>query len=369
MKYSEMNIVTKRLFKDSPLGDAQVVNCYIDLGSMVQVIYNNPMLKINDPRELCSVILNLGAHIRAYFRAYHSVYSIIYFVYSDNEWDVLKKIYPEYLSRSNHKKNYREYNYVKDCMKLVKIISKYLPNTYYIESDSESDGVILATIWKEQSLDNNYPNIVFTRNIALAQLTTLDDKTFMYYKKIYKGYSVLYGVSYENVLINYLKFTGRYSPLYDNEGYIIIHVRNDIKDAKFYTKTNRSASISKKLKMMNPKYLGAFIAYTGLASRDITSRVNWQIALNALYNIEEYIPNPEWIYDHSNLSPAICKRISKDEFIQRYKIASSEYHASLYKQSIDYKLDYRLDSGNADELKYVNDHYFKDGDFIDLNRY
>ena len=91
--------VTRGLFKDSRLGNSQVVNCYIDLGSMVQVLYNNPTLKINDPRELSSVILNLGAHIRGYFRSYHEVYAILYFVYSDNEWDVLKKIYPEYLSK------------------------------------------------------------------------------------------------------------------------------------------------------------------------------------------------------------------------------------------------------------------------------
>lgn len=368
-KYSEMNQVTKRLFKNSPLGNSQTVNCYIDLGSMVQVLYNNPTLKVNDPRELCSLVLNLGAHIRGYFRSYHEVYAILYFVYSDNEWDVLKKIYPEYLSKSNPKKNYKEYRYIRDCMNMVKMISKYLPNTYYIESDAETDGVILATIRKEQSLDNNYPNIIFTRNVALAQLPTLDDRTFIYYKKIYKGYSILYGTDRENAIINFLKFTGRYNPLYDHEGYIIIHVDHDIKDAKFYTKTNRSSTISKRLKLMNPSYLGAFMAFSGLSSRDITSRLNWQATLEALYKIEEYIPNPELIYDLCNLSTVAMKRISKEEFVQRYKVVSSEFHASLYKQSMDYSIDYHINLQSVDELKYVNDHYFSDGDFIDLNRY
>lgn len=368
-KYSEMASVTEKLFKGTKLGNSEVVNCYLDLGSMVEVIYNNSILSINDPRELCSVILNLGAHIRGYFRSCHNVYAVLYFVYSDNEWQVLKKIYPEYLSKSNHKKNYREYRYVKDCMKLVKMIVRYLPNSFYIESDAESDGIILATIRKEECNGNEYPNIIFSRNVALTQLPTLNDKTFMYYKKIYYGYSVLYGVNEENAMINYLKFTGRYNPLYDTEGYIVIQVMNDIKDAKFYTKTNRSATIAKRLSMMNPKYLGSFIAYTGLSSRNIRSKINWQMGLNALYNIGEYIPDPEWIYDNSNLNQSARNRISKEEFVQRYKVVSSDYHASLYKQSMDYSIDYHINLQNANELKYVNDHYFNDRDFIDLNKY
>ena len=368
-KYSEMALVTKKLFKDSKLGSSEVVNCYIDLGSMVDVIYNNPILNVNDPRELCSVILNLGAHIRGYFRSCHNVYTMLYFVYSDNEWQLLKKIYSEYLSKTNNKKNYREYKYIRDCMKLVKMITRYLPNTFYIESEAESDGIILATIRKEESMGNEYPNIVFSRNIAMTQLPTLNDKTFIYYKKIYQGYSVLYGVSGENSIISYLKFTGRYNPLYDHKGYIIIHVNNDLKDTKFYTKTNRSATIARRLFMMNPKYLGAFMAYTGLSSRYIRSKINWQMSLNALYNISEYIPDPEWIYDNSNLNPAARNRISKQEFVQRYKVVSSEYHANLYKQSMDYTIDYHINLQNTDELKYVNDHYFNNRNFIDLNKY
>lgn len=364
-----MSKVTSRLFKDSKLGNSEVVNCYLDLGSMVDAIYNNPILSINDPRELCSVILNLGAHIRGYFRSCHDVYAILYFVYSDNEWKLLKKIYHEYLSKSNLKKNYREYRYVRDCMKLVKMITRYLPNSFYIESDTESDGIILATIKKEESTGNEYPNIVFSRNVAMTQLPTLDDKTFMYYKKIYQGYSILYGVDEVSAMISYLKFTGRYNPLYDHDGYVLVHVVNEIKDAKFYTKTNRTTAIARRLSMMNPKYLGSFIAYTGLSSRDISSKINWQMGLSALYNISEYVPDPDWIYDNSTLNQAARARISKQEFVQRYKAVSSEYHANLYKQSIDYSIDYHINLQNSDELKYVNDHYFNNRDFIDLNKF
>lgn len=370
LKYSEMNRLTISIFKNNPLGNRKEVNCYIDLGSITAMIYNNPMISIDDPKDLSSCVLNYAGYIREYFRSYHSVNARIFLVYSDNEWSILKSLCSDYLSRSNKKSNMREYNYVHDSMAIVKMISQYLPEVYFIESECETDGVILATIWRENEAGNDNPNIVLGREVNLVQLPIVNDRTYFYYKKIYRGHAVGYGVTRENALINYLKFTNRYNPIYENsDGIVYIQSGKDIRDTRFFTKTHKSVMTGKHISNFIPEYMSALIAMVGLGSRDIRSRMNWQTAVEALSNFTVYIDDPMWIYNNANLSKKIYTKMDYEDFVGRYKAVDVKFHANMYKLSSDYKVDYRINLQNSSELQYVNDHYFSNKNFIDLNKF
>ena len=369
MRYHDMHDITHTIFKNSPLGKCNEVNCYIDLGSLAQMIYNNPTIKINDPRELSSCILNYAGYIRDYFRIYHNVYATIFMVFSDNEWKILKDICHDYLSRSNKKANYKEYKYVHDSMDIIKMISHYLPNVYYIESECETDGVILATIWKENSIGNDNPNIVFGRNINLVQLPILDERTYFYYKKIHLGYTASYGVTRKNALISYLKFTNRYNPIYEKDGMVFIQIGKSIDDTKFLNKTNRIISVGNAINKFIPDYLSAFIALVGFPGRNIPSKLNWQSAIECLSNFNVFIDDPLWIYNNAPFSKRLYTRLGYEDFTNRYKAVDVKFHANMYKMSLDYQIDYRINLQDSTELKYVNDHYFTNNDFIDLNKF
>lgn len=369
MKYDEMAGLTSAIFSNSDMSSEEEVNVYIDLGSMVDKLYNPTVDKSTDPTELSAVILNLAGHIRAYFRSIHSVESTIFFVYSPNDWSILRKMYHGWndFYRDRRKKMPYLFKYINDSITIVKMICDYLPNVYLIRSEAECGGMIYATIQKERENGNNHPNIIFTKEINLLQIPVYDERSFIYYKNNLRGGSVSIPITRENAFKSYIKFTKRYNPAYDYpDGIVFV---DPIKG--FINVTNRVKSIGRMIEEFNPDTLDIFIALTNLPSRDLKHLLSWTCALKTLNEIKDdifIINDIVAVYNDINYENKIFNKCSLTQFVRRYQCVSIRHQAELYKQMPDYTQEYRIDLNDPNELKYLNDHYFIKN-YIELNKF
>ena len=373
LKYNEMAGLTSAIFFNSDMANETEVNVYIDLGSMCERLYNPTVERSMDPTELSSVIINLAGHIRSYFRSMHNVSTTIFFVYSDNDWSVLRKIYPKWNEFYKGKKKKYPYwfKYIRDSIKVVSLIVPYLYKVYLIKSDAECGTMILSTINKERSNGNNHPNIIFTKELNLIQIPIYDNRSFIYYKNCLKSHNQIFGITRENAFESYIKLTKRWSPVYANPDAIVFLYMMTNGDTRFVTKSKRLENIGKMVQNFNPDYFDLFIALSNLSSRDLKQLLSWTDALKAIDNFKDdifIINDLEKIYNKLDLSCKIYSKCSLEEFITRYTCVSIKRQVSMYESMPDYNIDYRIDMSNADELKYLNDHYFIKN-YIELNKF
>ena len=361
MKYDDMNRITRDMFQHTEMETETEVNVYIDLGSLTDIVYMNITKESNDPTELASVILNMAGHIRSFFRTC-DVYATIFLVYSRNNWGVLKSIYSEYRSNSHRSDRKYKLKYIEDSMKLIEMIVPYLPRVYYITDEAEVGGIIYSTIMKERYEGNNHPNVTFTRELNLLQLT-LDARTVIYYKHAMD--KICFGINRNNVISSYIKLTKRYNPIYDNpDASMILQVTKE--GTCFIDKSRRLENIGRIIQNFNPDKLPCLITLTNLPSRGIKYLIPWTTAIEALHKIEPYIDDPLMIYNILSYETKIFNKIGYEDFVNRYSVISIKYQSELYNKNNH--IDYRVDLYNANELKYINDHYFVEN-YIDLNKF
>ena len=369
MKYDEMAGLTSAIFSNSDMANEEEVNVYIDLGSMCDKLYNQTVDRSTDPTELSAVVINLAGHIRAYFRSMHSVRATIFFVYSPNDWILLRQMCEGWndFYRDRRRKFPYLYKYISDSMNIVKMISDYLPGVYFISSEAETSGMILATIHKERESCNNHPNIIFTKEINLLQIPVYDTRSFIYYKNNLKGGSISIPITRDNAFRSYIKFTKRYNPAYDHpEGIVFVDL------AKGFVKvSNRVKSIGTMINEFNPDAIDIFIALTNLPSRDLKHLLSWTEALKSINEIQNdifVINDIVEVYNRVDYRCKIFNKCSLTQFVRRYQCVSVRHLAEMYKEMPEYNLDYRVDLTNSDELKYLNDHYFVKN-YIELNKF
>lgn len=369
MKYDEMNEITIKMFKDTEMENADEVNIYFDLGSMVSYLYSNITEVNKDPTTLASIILNLAAHVRMFFRSRCRVYATIFFIFSFNNSFILQKLCSSYIGSPLIDKKKNITDYIKKAIKLVEMISIYLPNVYYISGDMESGGILYNTILKERQLGNTNPNIIFTKEYNLLQISAIDDKTVIYYKQISNRNRICFGIRKDNVVESYLKLTKRFNTIYTNPNAIVIvqMVCDDISKTRFIGRSNRINEIGNMIMNFDPKLLSYFIALTNLPHKGFRSILSWTRAMEGLYSIQhKYIDDPEWIYNNLKVDLKIFNVIGYEEFINRYNAINIKFQSMLYDK--EPQKNYKIDIDNPDELKYLNDHYFG-YNYIDLNKF
>jgi len=369
MKFDEMAGLTSAIFSNSDMANEEEVNVYIDLGSMCDKLYNQVVDKSTDPTELSAVVINLAGHIRSYFRSVHSVRATIFFVYSPNDWVLLRQLYEGWndFYRDRRNKFPYLYKYIADSMNIVKMVSDYLPKVYFISSEVETSGMILATIQKERESGNNHPNIIFTKEVNLVQIPVYDTRSFIYFKNNLKGGSVSIAITRDNAFKSYIKFTKRYNPAYDYpDGIVYV---DPVKG--FITVPNRVKTIGAMINEFNPDAIDLFIALTNLPSRDLKHLISWTEALKSINEIQNdifVINDPVEVYNRVDYRCKIFKKCSLTQFIHRYQCVSVRHLAEMYKETPEYQIDYHIDLTNSDELKYLNDHYFVKN-YIELNKF
>jgi hypothetical protein len=136
--------VLDNLFKDS-LTKVKNVNIHIDLHSILASLYeykNHAELNWHDDKTnmiVSSCIINLAAHYRLFFFK-HKIKTFIFFYYGNEKPRNNSYYYPEYGYKFFDKYSLDNEDYgpankeITQNLKLVKIISDYVPYVYYINS-------------------------------------------------------------------------------------------------------------------------------------------------------------------------------------------------------------------------------------------
>lgn len=186
IKYTQLDVFVKESFPD---GDS--VNLFIDLYSMINLLYNTNSVKKLEmdmskiKYRLVLNLLNTVAHYRHYFYSRYKVTSKIYIYNSDVIPEYNNNICNGYKSskfekRSSSNTLYLTLNeYVNEEINFFKDISAYLQDIYFIDTGDVDIDIIPRYIIKEYSKKNDV-NIIITKNIKTFQLVKLE-KTFILY--------------------------------------------------------------------------------------------------------------------------------------------------------------------------------------------
>ena len=161
------------------------VNVIIDLKSIYRKVFrtdiNNVIPDIvMGAEDVTSTIINIIGHYRNYLFKMNK-YSTFYILYSINECEKLQNIYPDYKKYYynkylNNKEEYKQLdNIVKTANNSVKIVSKYIPNVFYIDTSDLDEFVYCNYIIRNISKTNDL-NILLSSDPIMYQ--TLDNKTF-----------------------------------------------------------------------------------------------------------------------------------------------------------------------------------------------
>lgn len=370
IKYQVMNDLTISTFKGTSMEREDMVNVYIDLGSMLDKMYNPYITLDSDPTALAAAILNLAGHMRSYFIRHHNIYSNIFFCYSKNNGAYQRLLYPEwnsgYIARREANKQLTAY--IDNSLKLVGSVCKYLPAVYFVSREAEASGVIYSTIQNERRTGNNHPNIILTKEMNTFQIPAIDDRSFIYYKNAKFNCNVAHAVGKKDVIPYYLRFTNRYNPIILEPGVdVLVLAFKDISRAKFITKATPCKE-DDLVKSTDGSWLPLLITLTNLPSRQIKSMLNWSRALKFINTLNLGDTDARYIYDRLIPFTKGSVGMTFDDFQRRFNALSIMHQSMIYDESVESSVDYRIDINNPGELQYINDHYFK-GNFIELNKF
>lgn len=338
IKYNKMAELTAECFSGS---DANAVNIFIDMNSMIKSLYRFSKLSIENYSVVTSSILNLCAHIRSYYENRHHVKTNIFIVYSTNCPSTAK----QYVYRYNEKyetainTNKVISDLIYRNLELLRILCPYLQDIFFIEDDFETSVVIYDLVLKNEANGNTYPNIVFSKDIFAYQLPAMKSNTVIFRSQKRDNQDVSWAVNNTNVIARYIA---------DSRG-------KDIPN------------------MLNPELLSLILALTNVPNRNIPSIFSISKAISIL---EEAIRNRTIInrYNHNILylldgmmgsfTPDI-----KDSVRNRFKAIDIHFQHTIYlctpnakNNTIGIKNLY-----DPETVKGLNNQYFRHNP-IDLNR-
>lgn len=160
--------------------DQDVVNIFIDMNSLLQVLYRYDVYFVFS-NAITSSIINLCSHIRNYFWNYQHKYTKIYIVYGDNFPSNPRLLNPSY--NQNKYGLYTTNSYVTDMInkniEYLDIIVPYIEDIFFIH-DTEVETSILIKAVKDLLYANNenYRSIIYTKDPYAYQLVSIEPRTF-----------------------------------------------------------------------------------------------------------------------------------------------------------------------------------------------
>ena len=250
VKYERLAEIVNTAFANS---DSEALHIYIDLYSIFKSLYSAEY-DIKDYSVLTAYIINLCAHYREFFeRKPYEVKTDFYLVYSSNCPLLNKQLYYGYNSKFEKQfiSNAKIREMIDHNIKLLNIISPYLPDIYFISGSFET-GVIIKDIINRNKISNPIiPNMVITKDVYNYQLvqTEMNNETIILRPKKIDGLDASYFIDYKNLKEFYL---------YDR-------------------KNNINA-----LDGLNPELISTIMALTSVPQRSISTLTSITKAKNAL---------------------------------------------------------------------------------------
>lgn len=202
------------------------VNIFINLDSILSEFYREDLissfmnLKGYENIALSSEIMNIAAHYRKYFYTRHKKTTFIYFYYMNKKPKKNMAVYPDYcksiIERKNIKGKYEVFNNIlKDNLRLLSLLSMYVPQVYFLLSDGYEPSLVPYNIMNNSICDNivltkdpyeyqfvSYPNtyvlrLKYDKSVLLNRKNLID---YILKDNKYKPNNYIDGIIYELIL-------------------------------------------------------------------------------------------------------------------------------------------------------------------------
>lgn len=326
IKYDELKKLIVKEYKSDNY--SKTINVYIDLYQFLMTALR--YTKIDDPYVICASMINYAGHMRNYFKTVHNMYSNIILVYSTNDSENNTRFIPEYNSKYNSRKKTNSFMYdkMKINLELLEILIPYIPDVFLKKGSVEPSVIIHHLIQK--SYFGKHPNLIISNSQMMYQLPVFSKSAIVIKKDL----------SYTNGILD-----RTYS--YNNSNCLNGYVYELTKKNLDYVINQNSISFVNILR--------------GIPKRSIKSL----FSINPSLIMANKIPlgcehDPDIQYDIYVNYKSNKSKISKEEYINRYKCIDLGYQYKLYKllpESKEIKFLEQLEDVNS--MHEINDAYFK----------
>lgn len=201
VKYDKLAQLINANFKNSNVTKLTMfVDVYDILLHLKHYIINRDQNTITSRYFIASQIINICAHYREFFRRYYHVDTEFYLVYSDITSAESNELFYKNFKKELLRDNESFYSLVNDNINMLKIICKYIPNVFYIESYNIEFATTVTDIMISNSV--NTISIILTKDYYSYQLVRPSIYILRPKKNRSEDNSILIGTS--NVAYEYL---------------------------------------------------------------------------------------------------------------------------------------------------------------------
>lgn len=183
------NLIYKA-FRGTPNETATKIRVFIDINNIMKsIMYSNCLVYEN--YEVACAIINMIAHYKSFFiSGNYGVVPEFYLMYCpDYIGDIEMKRNPDYciLARNTiyNVNNTGKRNVLTQNISMIKLITQYIPNAHFIESNRISTPVMMYNLI--ESFSDTVPNIVITKDPACNQLPVISNTIIFRPKKSKTG--------------------------------------------------------------------------------------------------------------------------------------------------------------------------------------
>lgn len=313
---------------------ACVANVYIDLSSVLKPLYKtHEQYDIKDYSTVTSSIINMCAHYRSFFRKVEGMETNIFLVYSDNCPILNKRLLYGYNSKTEYTMNANAlvYDMIQYNLKLLSLLSDYLPSIYFISGGFESGAIIYDLICRNECT-GHVPNYIITRDIYNYQLVPANNNIIILRPKKHNSQDISYYINNYNLLQTYLK---------DRESSMIIDPY---------------------MNKLHPATLSIIMLLSSVKERNIPVLTSVKRAIKL---VEDAIDNHKLFNGYNNNALNIWNAIGEDkfnisysEFENRYKAIDLIYQQSVFMNTPEAKQITFNDFEDAKTIQAINNQYF-----------
>lgn len=328
VKYETLVPIVNECFATS---NATHLNLYVDLYSVLKILYSNMDLDLGRYNVLASTIINIGAHYRHFFRTRYKTEVSVYFIYGKNIPYINNQFYRGYNKKAIDsyvaKKSVNKY--IDESIDTIGLIIDYLPDMYLLKTDFETS-VLIYDLMCRTDIENKKGHLVLSKDPYTFQLVAMKPDTVILRTK---RDNQSFGVDMRSIMYHYL--TLRKSPI---------------------TTT-----------FLDPGMLTLLETLTNFPERNVKSLLNTRTAIKILEDLVKgsYIINGYNsaslmdIYSHESISSKIT---NPDIFTNRFKALDVQFQHLVYLESPEcLTIPSRLiNKDDPVSVRSVNDYYFKD---------
>jgi len=334
IKYDSMVKLNSQI--NAPQG-LKSIDIYIDLYDLLKRLYRQEY-DIKKRFTVTASIINLAAHYRAYYKTRHRLWTRIFLVYADETSNNHRVFLPTFgINQDDSILTFESTrSYIKSQLELVKILTAYIDDVYYIERTSD-----FTMFTYDNILQNpNNISIIITRSTYAYQIPAMHQNAYIFRPKKTKDGDLSFCVKFNKALI-------------------------------YYCAKVKSDAVIQRLVKINPQLLSVVMDLNGCPDKHVNGITNITKATmlieNAIDNnriINGYNTDTGYLY---NALTGINVLIDPASFDYRFKALDLIYQHMVYTNTVEAKdLTWFINLHDANTVRNINNQYFIDYP-LDLN--